>query len=175
KIIRHTKSINVEFSIPDPINTTDDITYNFNAIYLRDEACGKQPALRISYPEKRLYPRVDPSPAHPLQVTIFLGDTLSTEQLANISEGGLGFYSNVENPAASPWLRFKIAFTLPDAMKIETMVVVRWYIALEKPKTVAGKQLKYYYGVEFEGLNIVQQETVVNYIIEREYESLYNE
>ena len=83
KIIIYTKGVNIEFTLPDTSAETNNLTYSFNALFLGEEDHQGKPALRVSYPEKRKFPRVDPSPATPVTLNMFFKDSEFTEKLVS--------------------------------------------------------------------------------------------
>lgn len=108
--------------------------------------------------DKRQYVRVEPE--EPIPVKISRGDWETTGTMADISVGGVGLYVKDKN-ALKRFDRVKVAFSLRRG-NIESEGSVRYIEKLEA---------SYRIGIRYE-LNMMQEEIVNDYIMERQFEIL---
>ena len=173
------KFVGVEFFFKNTKEEYLNIPYTFHTVYLRRENYQNHPALRISFPEsikrnqRRDYNRVEPSIEEPIKITLELKDGKVIENMANISGGGVGFYTNLDKSVL--WLGNKIksvSFNLPDGTEITSQLIVRWVTKNVPDEIVNKKRLHFYCGAEFAELNEALRKKIILYIIEIEREEL---
>jgi len=173
------KFVDIEFFFKNTKKEYLNIPYTFHAVYLRRENYQNHPALRISFPEsikrnqRRDYNRVEPSIEEPIKIILKLKDGEAIETVANISGGGVGFYTNLDKSVLRPGNKIKSAsFSLPDGTEITSQLIVRWVTKNVPDEIVNQKHLHFYCGAEFAELDGALRKKVILYIIEREREEL---
>ena len=171
--------VDVEFFFKNTKEKYLNIPYNFHGIYLRRENYQNHPAMRISFPEsinrhqRRDYNRVTPSAEEPIEIILKLKNGDATETMANISGGGVGFYTNLDKSVLSPGKKINSAsFNLPDGTEITSQLIVRWISKKVPLEIINKKKLHFYCGAEFAELDRALRKKIILYIIEREREEL---
>ncbi|MCP4717537.1 MAG: hypothetical protein GY868_20645 [Deltaproteobacteria bacterium] len=167
--------ITIDFTMRESVTDILQIPYSFKSAYIRQERHKGYPALRINFPEsiqrvqRRQYLRISPPVNAPLFVTFELDNKSHTEKIANISGGGVGFYTNHSRATLCPGLRLTtvtidlpdyIAFTCPASIHINTQI--------EQPVIIDSKPYYFFCGVEFEGIKEETRETIIRYVVEKE-------
>jgi len=166
------KSINIQFDLPRA-ESADVMTYTFNAFFIREEIFEGSPVLRITFPELRCYNRVEPAPGEAVAVTLKLenGDTQG-QPLANISQGGVGFYTHFDETVLPLESRHTVSCTLPGGASVSSRGTVKWIAALSEPVHVAGTSYSHFCGIEFYNLDPSMQDAIIAYVKRREQEEL---
>jgi len=165
-----------------PKNTESEylnLPYVFNALYLRGETYRGHPALRISFPEtikrnqRRNYKRVEPSIEQPINITLKLKDGEVTENVDNISGGGVGFYTSLDKSILHPASKINsVFFTLPDGTEITCQLIVRRFTKNVPKETSSSKHYYFYCGAEFMDLDNALRKKIILYVLQREREVL---
>ncbi|MBI4377691.1 MAG: flagellar brake protein [Nitrospinae bacterium] len=144
--------------------------YSFQTKYI-EMMSGRFTAIKIAFPsiikkiQKRNSYRVSPPIDKPIIVTILKG---VTEEVADISEGGLSFYSrNSANKLSIGTVLERVSFELPTIDRhIETSAVVRTFIKGSRG-TVKNR-----YGIEFINMNMPDKDSIANYALVRQIETI---
>jgi len=175
ELIADSKFLNIEFIIKQIAH----VPYTFSALYMNSEVYDGYPCLRITLPnkivrdQKRNYHRVSPSVNDPVYVKFELDGEPVSEKVANISGGGLGFFTNFGK--AVLWNKREIRhaeITIPEPVTIELMTIVYTASQAQYPVLIGGKPYYYYCGAEFVGLDTKVREQIIRYVIEKEREEL---
>jgi len=179
ELIVTSQFISVAFSLKNTESEYLNIPYVFIIHYLRGETHRGHPALRISFPEtikrnqRRNYKRVEPLIKEPINIALKFKDREVTENVANISGGGIGFYTNLDKSILRPGSKINsVFFTLPDGTKITCQLIVR-RITRNVPKEISNsKHYPFYCGAEFVDLDNVLNKKIILYVLQREREDL---
>lgn len=179
ELMANSKFISVDFALTETDNEHSSIPYTFNALYLQRETYQGHPALRLSFPkiiqrnQRRNYNRVEPSASEPIEITLNLGNIKAKENVVNISGGGVGFYSNLDESVLRLGKKIdSISFSLPDGTEITSQLIIRW-VTKNIPKEILNKKHYHSYcGAEFIDLDKDLREKIVQYVIKRERDDL---
>ena len=96
-----------------------------------------------------------------------------TENLDNISGGGVGFYTNLDESILQRGQKIDLAsFALPDGTEITSKLIIRW-INKNIPEEIKNrKQFRFYCGAEFMDLDKALREKIVKYVLKKERDDL---
>lgn len=171
ELIDHSDFINVKFIIKE----TDGIPYKFNSSYIMGENFKGYPALKISLPnsierdQKRYFHRVEPSVIKPFYIKFFLDGSEIIEKVANISGGGVGFYTNLGKSVLWQGRHIDhVSVTLPGSPLNDCRIVVKTVSQIGYPVLIDGKPYHYYCGAEFVNLDDNTRDKIIRYVIEKE-------
>lgn len=166
------KIVCVEFNAPNPACPEKPETYIFPADFIQKETFEGKPVIRITLPDRRRYPRIEPSKTQPVKLLIEVGAVKSTGHLLNISEGGLGFYSSISTKTLCKDTKLQLSFVLPGGESIDADAVIRWAEHLSEHKVIEKIAYEYVYGVEFYRIDEQKNKLICSYILMREEEEL---
>jgi len=179
ELIQYSDFIKVDFSVLESGQTRQNIPYSFTATFIQGENLEGYPAFRISYPEeikreqKREYMRISPSVNEPLYITFDLEGKKTSEKIANISAGGVGFYTNLDKDVLWPDRKFGNVFIdLPGSVVIQCLVIVYTLSKIDYPVLIDNKPYHHYCGAQFVDIEKETREKLVNYILEQERNAL---
>lgn len=119
--------------------------------------------IKIRYPvdivseQRRNYFRIAPSKENPVRILL---TQIGTEDISDISGGGLAFFSDKKILEEGNTIK-NCRITLPNSKKIVVSCIVTNVLS-------KGKNIKY--GLKFIDINSTDQETIVNYVNERQRE-----
>ena len=171
ELIDHSSFISVKFIIKE----AKDVPYKFNSTYTASESFKGYPALKISFPEivkrdqKRLFHRVEPAVNEPVYAKFSMDGNKMTEKIANISGGGVGFYTNLGKSVLWRGREIdRVSITLPDSPVINCLVIIQIVSQTGHPVLIGGKPYYNYCGAEFGNLDENTRNKIVRYVIERE-------
>lgn len=170
-LLPYSKSLNVTFTLPSGEGRADRTSYSFNAFFIRNETFENMPVVRITFPELRRYHRVEPAAGELITVSSSLGAG-AQQHLANISEGGIGFYTDSDNALLRKGGSFTVTFTLPDGSGITAPVVARWISRLQPEKIIQGRGYGFFCGVEFQEMEQRMRQSIAAYVEKRKQEEL---
>ncbi len=174
-LIRDSKFITVNFIIDE----AEHIPFTFNSAYIQDLNINGYPAIKIAFPDsierdqKRLYHRVAPSVSEDVYVEFSLDGQCVKEKAANISGGGIGFYTNLGKSVL--WAGKKLAhvsLNLNDFSVTVGIVVINIMRQAEYPVLINGKAYYYYCGAEFTDIDENTRNKIIGYVIENERKEL---
>lgn len=179
ELVLDSQFISIEFFLKKTESEYFNTPYIFNAIYLKTETYKGHPALRLSFPgnikrtQRRNYNRIEPSREGPINITLILEDREVTENLDNISGGGVGFYTNLDESILQRGQKIDLAsFALPDGTEITSKLIIRW-INKNIPEEIKNrKQFRFYCGAEFMDLDKALREKIVQYVLKKERDDL---
>lgn len=171
ELIAHSRFITVGFTLKEPLT----IPYTFDSFYVQNEICNGRHAFRISVPhnikrdQKRNYHRVEPSVHKPLYITFQIDHSEITEKIANISGGGVAFYTNFGKSRLWAGRKIKlVSVSIPGIPVINCMAVIYTISKSEYPVFIDGKPYHYVCGAEFVQVDGVIREKIIQYVIESE-------
>lgn len=175
ELIEHSRFINVGFTITE----IEKIPYTFDSTYIQSEIFNGYPALRISIPntvtrdQKRKYHRVEPSVNEPVYVKFVINDNEVREKVANISGGGIAFYTNLGKSVLWPGRKIEpVSITLPTLPIISCLAIVYTVAQVEFPVLINGNSYHYYCGAEFVNMDETTRDKIIHYVIEKERSEL---
>jgi c-di-GMP-binding flagellar brake protein YcgR len=145
----------------------EGVMYGFDTRFM-ETVSGKFPSIKIAFPsiikkvQNRKTFRVSPTVDNSINVTIMEG---VTEKVANISEGGLSFYTNHTEMPIGVTLE-KVMFELPTIdRQIITKAIIRNFV-----KGSGGAKNRC--GIEFIGMGMADRDSIANYCLVRQIESI---
>jgi c-di-GMP-binding flagellar brake protein YcgR len=178
-LIASSRFIEVDFMLREAIGDFRHIPYAFRSAYLESVSIRGYPGVRIAFPERirrhqrREYLRISPPVQQPLHVRLTVDGAEVQEKVANISGGGLGFYTRLGREVLWPGRQIQSAgIDLPNGARISCAVTVRKHALNDRTIMADRKPCPYYCGIEFTGADEQVRETVVRYVIERERDEL---
>jgi len=171
-LLPYSKSLNVTFTLSSGGRRPDQAGYSFNAFFIRNETFENTPVVRITFPELRRYHRAEPGPGELITISSSLSGDAAPQPLANISEGGIGFYTESDSALLRQGGAFTVTFTLPDGSSITAPVVARWISRLQPGKTIQGRRYGFFCGVEFQKLEQQMRRSIAEYVEKRKQEEL---
>ena len=179
ELVLDSQFISIEFFLKKTESEYFHTPYTFNAIYLNSETYKGHPALRLSFPknikrtQRRDYNRIEPSREEPINVTLTLKDRKVTENVVNLSGGGVGFYTNLDESVIQLGKKIDLAsFALPDGTEITSKLIIRW-ISKNVPEEIRSRKRCYLYcGAEFIDLDKVLCEKIIKYVLKKERDDL---
>ncbi len=172
KLVAAVRLMNIEFTLPDPTAKEKQNTYNFNANFIRKEKFEDKPVIRISFPEKRRYNRVVPRPDQPITLTVDSPSGPTSQYLVNVSEGGVGFYTNFDESELEKDKHLHIQLQFADGTQVDTKVVLRWISRFDTPMTIEGINYFCFCGAEFLEIEQDKLDYIIRYVHQRQEEQL---
>ena len=179
ELIEHSNLITIDFMLRESEHELLHIPYMFTSSYIRRETVKKYPALRITFPEsvtrvqRRSYLRVDPPINKPLYVHYTLESGEEKVQIANISGGGIGFYTNHGKPVLRPGRTLDpVHISIAGYCEITTSLIIHTNSQSERPVLIEGKPYYSFCGAEFGKMEEPVREQVIRYVIEKERDEL---
>jgi len=166
RLLEMCRLVRIEFVLP----AAQPLSYSFSGMFLGADNYGGLPALRISYPERRQYCRVEPAFEKPLPVSAQRAQTCFTGHVCNISEGGLNFYSRQDAAKLPIGAALQIMLHLPGGKAIEPELAVRWLQKVMPARTVFGVVYACCCGGGFVRLDNLMRSAIIGYIDQREQE-----
>lgn len=174
-LITDANFITIAFAVKE----AENIPYIFRATFLSPEVYQGYPALRITFPQsikrdqRRNYHRVEPSVHEPLYVTFIIDGSSSTNKVANISGGGVAFYTNIGKSILWTGKRIDLAsIILPHYTISNCMAIVYTMSRTTYPVLIDGKPHHYLCGAEFVDMDNVTRDKIIRYVIEKERDEL---
>ncbi len=179
ELITDTNFLRIDFTLRETAIEGSHIPYTFDVNYLNKEEMQNYPALRITFPQfikrdqKRSYFRIDPPVNKPIYIHFFLDGQQTSAKIANISAGGVGFYTNQTKSVFWRNRKLKpVSIPLPGFPTIECAAIVHAHRQNDPPVLIDGNPVYYLCGVEFADLDTPQREIIIQYVIEKEREEL---
>lgn len=162
RLIESSSSVKIDYNI-------EGVMYSFETRFI-EMVSGKFPSIKIAFPsiikkiQKRKAFRVSPPVDNPITVKIMDG---INEKVADISEGGLSFYTNqAENRLEVGKTLENVTFIIPTVDRhIVTKAVIRSFIK-------GSDGTKNRCGVEFIAMRIADKDSIANYCLIRQVESI---
>jgi len=162
QIIENSNAIRLDYSF-------EGIMYCFDTRFM-ETVSGKFPSIKIAFPsiikkvQKRKSFRISPTVDNPIKVKI-REDV--TEKAADISEGGLSFYTfRTEKEMPVGMKLEKVMFELPTIDRhIITKAVIRSFIK-------GSNGAKNRCGIEFVEMRIADMDSIANYVLVRQVEAI---
>ncbi len=179
EMIKESEFISIDFQIREKGKKTFFIPYTFDSKFVKQEIFKGFSAIRIEIPtliqrnQKRSYYRMEPSLKNPLFISFNVQGKEVVEKIANISGGGVGFYTNLSKEVL--WKGLKIdnaAFTLPGYGEIICSVIIHSFMQNDNPVLIGGKPYFNYCGAEFADIDNATRNKIIAYIIKQEREEL---
>lgn len=174
-LIQDTGFLNVEFVI----KKQKHIPYQFTSRFIAKETYNDFPAIKIHLPgtikrdQKRNFHRIEPSVSDPIYIRFTLENRTYEEKAANISGGGIGFYTNLSGDVLWPGRELHDAtITLPKPLSVECLSVIHTIHNRDHPVLINNKTASYYCGAEFDRIDKQARDTIIKYVIEKEREEL---
>lgn len=171
-IVSYSKSVNITFSLPGSADQQEPTTYTFNAHFIREDVFEGEPVLRVSFPERRRFNRVEPRQGEQIRVTVHRETDDFDGFTMNISEGGIAFFAPPLDEPLQEKGQVVVSFMLPAGSGVHSMALVRWVSSLDQPRDIEGGQYSALCGVEFEELDEQMRMHLKHYVHEREQEEL---
>ncbi len=175
EFVQAAKFLSVGFTVAETVKTP----YRFTSSFLGSITHAGYPALRISLPglikrdQKRNYHRVTPTANEDLTISFMLEGKHVTEKIANISGGGIGFFTNLGKQILWSGKTLEPAtVSIPQAPEIPCIVVVYTAHQTDNPVIIDGKPCYYYCGAEFRNLEDTEREKIIQYVVEKERDEL---
>ncbi|MEI6125632.1 MAG: PilZ domain-containing protein [Pseudomonadota bacterium] len=174
-LIMYSNFISIEFIV----KLIAHVPYTFDTLCMNNEIYNKYPAIRVMLPksimrdQKRNYHRVEPSINDPVYIKFMLDGNLVTEKVANISGGGIGFYTNLGTTIL--WHKREIrnvTITTPEPVVLNSITIVYMTNQAKYPVLIGGKPYYYYCGAEFLNIDNRLREQIIHYVIDKEREEL---
>ncbi|MBI3599439.1 MAG: flagellar brake protein [Nitrospinae bacterium] len=161
QLIESSKKVRLDYSL-------EGVMYNFDTRFMGTMG-GKFPSIKVAFPsiikkiQKRKSFRITPPVDNPIIVEITRG---ITEKAADISEGGLSFYTyHPEGRFAMGMVLERVIFKLPTIDRVITAkAVVRSF--------TNGSSAKNRCGIEFIGMGMADKDSIANYCLVRQVESI---
>ena len=105
----------------------------------------------------------------PLYFECSIGGKKLKEKIANISGGGISFYTNLGKSVFLPGrILSNITISLPGDILIQCSFTVRKHSQNEQPVFIDGIQIFNYCGGEFSNIEETTRDKVIKYVVERE-------
>jgi c-di-GMP-binding flagellar brake protein YcgR len=147
----------------------------FESFYLETALHKDKPAIKITFPlsmerdQKRNYLRVAPPPGRPLYVRFNLEGIGYCMPVSNISGGGIGFYSILDDSELPEGMEIRdVSIGLPDRPLINCMAVIYMSSRIHNPVLVDGEIYRNYCGAEFQRLDESVRDQIIQYVIDTE-------
>jgi len=176
-LIADARYISVVFYLKKTAGGDPNIPYMFNTHHLGKGTYQGYPAWKISFPEaiernqRRNYKRIEPAEEKSIDITLTLDNQIVMESIANISGGGIGFYTHFDESVF--WIGKiidKSSFRLPDGTEISSPIIVRW-LTKDIDKEIS-KKANLYCGAQFMNSDNVKRNKIIKYVAGREREEL---
>jgi len=175
ELIQHSNFITVSFTIRE----ANHIPYIFRTMFLSGEIFQSYPALRIAFPQsikrdqRRNFHRVEPSVQEPLYISFILDGSPLHCKIANISGGGVAFYTNVSKMTLWPGRHIDFAsIILPHSTIRNCMAIVYTISQTAYPVLIDGKPFHFLCGAEYVDIDNATREKIIRYVIEKERDEL---
>ena len=174
EIIDESEFITADFVIEE----NGRIPYTFRSKYIRKEQVDGYEALRIEFPEaikrdqKRYYHRITPHVNEKTYVEFIINNESVREKIANISGGGLGFYTNLRSDVLWPGKRLSPVYIFLNGTTVKSsMAVVNLMHQADIPVLINGRPRHYYCGAEFLDIDEKMRSKIIKYVVnsERKY------
>ena len=175
QLIDEAQSIDLEFIIRGVASTPFRCSAPFHE-HCRHESYA---ALRLGLPElivrnqKRNFHRVSP----PVNAPVFLNCTINNQRhrfpVANISGGGIGFFTNLSQSVLFPGqMLIAASVSLPEAVDIPGTAVIHAFRQPSYPVLIDGEPFHYYCGAEFITIDAPAREAIIRYVVDQERRTL---
>ena len=178
-LVEYASSLQVEFMMHETGAERQQIPYEFTTHFVAKKRFRKYPAIVLALTTlirpnpRRQYLRVEPVLASPVTITFQLDEEVCVERVANISGGGIGFYSTITRSRLGHGARIMRAMlTFPDGSEIECDLAIHLAVQQEQPVLIDARACHTYYGAEFVGMKPVVREGIVQYVLSRERQEL---
>lgn len=179
ELIKESDFISIDFIIKEKGKKTFFIPYTFDSKFTKQQLYKGYPAIRIEMPtliqrnQKRSYYRMEPSLKNPLFIRLHIEGRETVEKIANISGGGVGFYTNLSKEVLWKGRTIENAsFDLPGYGEIHCPVIIHILTQNDNPVLIDGKSYFNYCGAEFGEIPAATRNNIIGYIIKQEREEL---
>jgi c-di-GMP-binding flagellar brake protein YcgR len=171
--------ITIDFNLKEDDRNLLVIPYTFTATFAGNETVDGLPALRITLPniiwrvQRRNYLRISPPVNQPAYISFSLDETPVREKIANISGGGVGFYTTYSKSVLWIGRRLKnVVISIPGRDNIPCSITVHSLMQTEQTVLIDRKPYHFFCGAEFSDIDEKLREKIVQYVIEKEREAL---
>lgn len=178
QLVESADFLTLEFMLRETGTERLYIPHFFIASFICFDVVKQLPALRLTMPalikrvQRRQYLRIDPPVNKPISVCFHIDGQDVQEKIANISGGGIGFFSNMAGELWRGRTLPEVSVALGDTTIIRTAVTVRMIERIDQPVLIDSSPRHYFCGAEFSGIDERQRDQVIQYVIEREREEL---
>lgn len=178
QLVESADFLTVEFMLRETEAERLYIPHFFIASFIRFDVVRHMPALRLTMPalikrvQRRQYLRIDPPVAQPLTVRFHIDGQDVQEKIANISGGGVGFFSNMAGDLWRGRTLPEVSVALSDSTIIRSAITVRLIERIDQPVLIDNQARHFFCGAEFAGIDERQRDQIIQYVIEREREEL---
>ncbi len=174
-LIHDTRFLNVEFVLKKKAH----IPYQFTSSFISKETYNNFPAIKIHLPhaikrdQKRNYHRIEPSVSDPVFVQFTLDNACYKNKAANISGGGVGFYTSLSGAALWPGRKIHdVCIFLTEPISVLSLSVIHTIHNYNNPVFIDNKPAYYYCGAEFDEIDKQTRDIIIRYVIEKERKEL---
>lgn len=178
-LIPSSRFLEVDFVLREAGKDFLHIPYTFRSSYIHRDHFKGYPAIRIALPElikriqRRDYLRIDPPVKEPIYISFTVDENQVSKKIANISGGGVGFYTNLGKGVLWHGRRIDdVTIKLPDRSTVICSIAVQSISQSERPVLIDGKAYYYFCGAEYVDMPDNVREEIIQYIIEKERDEL---
>ncbi len=177
-LISDSDFIEVEFTARDSDRSLDHLPYIFTTKYLSTQKTEGWTSFKISMPreiernQKREYMRIEPMVNEPLFLSLNTDNDKNLKKIANISAGGLCFYTQKADDFSNGQSIDSVRFVLPDGTDINTAIGIRNIIRVRPPVVINNVTHFFRCGAEFLNIDNLSRDKVFRYVIDRERKEL---
>ncbi len=179
--LQKSQTLQIEFALKDSATRKRSVPYSFNSFYQTQLELDRCRVLSIDMPEtiervqRRRHLRVVPPAQESLCVGFRLDGKFFNEKIADISGGGIGFYTNLD--ASALWVGRIVEpvwVNFTSISPVQCSVIIRSMKHFEKPVFIEGKPSLYYCGAEYVTIDEAARDEIVHYVFARQREQLRN-
>lgn len=177
-LISDSEFIEVGFFARDSETALHVLPYVFTSTYLDTVKTGRYTSFKIALPteidrnQKREYMRIDPAATEPIFLTLNMHDAVLIKKIANISAGGLSFYTEKTGDFSVGQTVENVTFVLPDGSSITCAIAIRNIMRVRPPVVISNKPHYYRCGAEFLNIDRLDRDNILKYVIDTERKEL---
>jgi hypothetical protein len=140
------------------------------AVFLQREELPSGCVVKVTFPDKRRQLRIEPSAREPVLVMYEAGGN-QVDVVANISTGGIGFYTNTDDSVLAFGAQMPVSLVLPKEDPIFCTATVRWlWPVTDKAGARPSSPYRFYCGMELKPDAAGDADRIAQYIKYRERE-----
>ncbi len=168
RLVSVKRLMEISFSFPGGKRGSESAAYSFRSSFIGREHWHGKRVIRISFSEKRRYNRVVVPPEKPIAMTVLSASGSHTQHVVNISEGGIGFYSSLDDAVLLQGACLEATLAIPGCSSLNVDIVIKWVSVFDTPEDIGGTAYRCCVGTEFRGLSADDRDRIGEYVRQRE-------